>query len=246
METPSITAIFSKTWAGAPAILRSRPKLYWGFLGGGLIAGALSLLVPANAFAQANTSGIQFNAALVPAGICYALLIGVAAYFILADAVRSIVPAFRMTLQVFVITLLLNMVYSGVVQAALYCLVIPAFYVAPKLWLLTPNFLLSDPEKVDILSNLSHAWRDTNNLYWPTLGFMILTGFVSTLIQVAMLCIAALAIQFFTPSAIVMVPLAMASSLFCLAFVYLGWINWSVAIRKHADALVGVVAAVAH
>lgn len=243
METPSITAIFSHSWAGAPAILRSRPKLYWLFLAIGLIVGSLSLLTPANAFANANTNGIQVNGPLVPALVGYALVLGVAVYFILADAVRTVVPAFRMTLQAFVITLLLNMVYSGVVQAAIYALVIPAFYVAPKLWLLTPNFLLSDPEKVDILSNLSHAWRDTNNLYWPTLGFMILTGFVSTTIELVTLCIAALAIQFLAISAIVMVPLAIAVTLFCLAFVYLGWINWAVAIRKHADALVALVPA---
>jgi hypothetical protein len=242
METPSITAIFSHSWAGAPAIFRSRRKLYWGFLAGGLIVGALSLLVPANAFASTNTTGIQFNGELVPALIGYGLLVGVAAYFILADAVRTVVPAFAITVQVFFIMLLLNMAYGMAVQAAIYAFIIPAFYVAPKLWLWTPNFLLSNTENVDVASNLAHAWRDTNNLYWPTLGFMILTGFVSTLIELAAIGLACLAIQLFAPSAIIMVPLAIAATLFCLAFVYVAWINWAVAVRKHADALVAVPA----
>jgi len=171
----------------------------------------------------------------------YAILAAVAVYFILADAVRSIIPAFRMTPQIFIIMFLLNMAYSMAIQAAMYALIIPAFYIAPKLWLWTPNYLLSS-ENTDVAANLSHAWRDTNNLYWPTLGFMALTGFVSITIEVVAICIAGLLIQVFAPSAIVMVPLVLAVTLFCLAFLYLGWMNWAVAIRRHADALVPVVA----
>ena len=241
METPSVSAVFSATWAGAPAIFRSRPKLYWGWLAGAFIVGALALLTPAGAFAM--PSGPKITPALVTALIGYALLLGVLVYFILADAVRTIVPTFQMTPQVFFITLLLNMAYSMAIQFAMYCLIVPAFYVGPKLWLWTPNYLLTS-ENTDVASNLTHAWRDTNNLYWPTLGFMVLTGLVSTIIEVVVVAIGAVAIQFFAPSAVVMVPVMTAVTMFCLAFVYLGWMNWAVAIRRHADALLIAVARV--
>jgi hypothetical protein len=237
METPSITAIFSKTWAGVPAIFHSRPKLYWAWLAGGALVGALAILTPAEFYVIPNGSP-QIAPAVISALIGYALLLIVVVYFILADAVRAIVPGFRMTLQIFVITALLNMAFTTAVQFAAYALIIPALYIGPKLWLWTPNYLLSSGENMDVASNLTHAWRDTNNVYWPTLGFMVLTGFISMAINIAGISIGALAIQFFALSAIVMVPLMLAASMFCLALVYLGWMNWAVAIRKHADSLI--------
>jgi hypothetical protein len=235
METPSVSAVFSAAWRGAPALFRSRPKLYWGFLAGGAAVGALALLTPANAFSSPD--GPQFNGALVPALLGYVLLAGVAGYFLLADAVRTIVPAFQMTFQVFLLTLLLNMVYSAAVQFAMYAFIIPAFYVAPKMWLLTPNYLLASLEPPDVLTYLSRAWRDTNDLYWPTLGFMLLSTCVSFILDGVAAGIAWIGIQLFAPLAIVLVPLVLAVTLFCVAFAYLGWLLWAVAVRKHADAL---------
>jgi hypothetical protein len=240
METPSVSTVFSEAWGGAPAIFRSRPTLYWAWLAGGLVLGALALLTPAGAFS--NPNGPPITAALVPALIGYALLAAIATYFILADAVRTIVPAFQMTVQVFFIMFLLNMAYSMAIQFAAYVLIIPAFYVAPKLWLWTPNYLLTSMGTIDVAGNFTHAWRDTNNLYWPTLGFMLLQGFVAVALEVVALGIGCLAIQFFAPSAIVMVPFMLAVTLFCLAFVYLGWLKWAVAIRRHSDALAVAVA----
>jgi hypothetical protein len=235
MEAPSVTAVFASTWARVPAIFRSRPRFYWAWIVGGAIVGALALLTPAKAFA--TQSGPQVTPALVTSLIGYWLMAIVLVYFILADAVRTIVPAFRMTPEVFAIMFVLNLIFSAALQFATYAFIVPAFYVGPKLWLATPYYLLRSFEPTDIVSNLTRAWRDTDNVYWPTFGFWTLEFVVVGLIQFGGLGIAAISIQYVPVSAIVMLPFALATSMFAFGAFYLGWLNWAVVIRRRADAL---------
>jgi hypothetical protein len=235
METPSVAATISSAWADAPSVFRSRPRFYWMWLAGAAVAGALCLLIPADAFK--SESGPQITAAVVPAFVWTVLLASVVVYFILADAVRTIVPAFAMTPAVFFITLLLNMAYSMAVQFAAYVFIVPAFYIGPKLYLWVPNYLLTSTESTDVAVALQRAWRDTNNLYWPTLGFMLLSSLIATLLAVAAFGAGCIAIQFFAPSAIVAMPFMLAALMFLVSFTYLGWLRWAVAVRRHADAL---------
>lgn len=242
MEQPSAIQVYSQSWAAARAVLARRPRFYWAWIAAAAVVGALSLLVP-DSVLQSKPGEPEPAVAIFITIFAYAFMVSVLAYFVLADAVRTMVAAFAMTVPVFFLMLVINMATSMAVQIAMYFLVIPAFYVGPKMWLWAPNYLLESVEKTDLGNTLVRAWLDTNNLYWPTLGLMALVTLSSTLIIMFAVAIAAGLIQLFHPIAILTTPLLVAVTIYLSAQIYWAWLQWAVVIRRHADALAAPVVA---
>jgi len=240
MERLSVVEVYSNSWSGAKAVLAGRGRFYWAWLIAAAIIGALSLLVP-DSILQNKPGEPTVAPAIFVDLTAFGVMIAVLPYFILADAVRRFVPSFRMTVPVFFLTFAINMIYSIALQTAVYLLVIPAFYIGPKLWLWIPNFLLTDAERGDIGDPFARAWRDTNNLYWPTLGLMALLGFITAILLAIALAVAVVLVQVVRPLAIVATPLLLAASIYLIAQVNLAWLGWASAVRRRADSLTAAV-----
>ncbi len=240
MDRPSATKVFFESWPGARRVLASRPRFYWLWLAAAAVVGAASLLVP-DSIMQTASSPDPVPAPAVVALVCAGMMVGVLAYFVLADAVRTFVPAFQMTVPVFFLALVANMGTSMGIQIAMYCFIVPAFYVGPKLWLWLPNYLLTTTEYGETAalgSSLTRAWLDTNNLYWPTLGLIVLILGSSILAAVVGLMLPFGMIVLFRPLAVVAAPLMVGALIYLTAQVDCAWLSWAVAVRRHADALV--------
>src|SRR5579862_8624094 len=230
METPSAMQVYSESWSAARGVLASCSPFYWIWIAAAALVGALSLLVP-DSILPPNPGQPQIAVAIPIALTGFSLMIAVLGYFVLADAVRAFVPAFRFTVPVFFLAVVVNMLYSFAIQFAMYCFVIPAFYIGPKLWLWMPNFLLTSDESTDIGTSLTQSWRDTDNLYWPTFALMALITISACAILLVAVLIASLLIEVFHPLAILATPLLLGVSLFVLAQIDWAWLRWAVDVR---------------
>ena len=231
-------AVFSESWAGARAALRLRPRFYQIWYAAAAVVGALCLLAPSS-LTQPTKPGEPWVAApMIFAIVAWSLMVCVLVYFVVADTVRTFVPTFKMTVTVFMVAFVINLAYSAIVQFAMYFFIIPAFYVGPKLWLWLPKYLLTaTDENQDIVGTLQRSWNDTTGIYWETLGLMVLTGLVLTVVLVTGIALGCLLIQLFNPLAIVVLPLLTWAFAYFCAEVYHAMLNWAVAARTYAASL---------
>lgn len=243
MENPSFVAVYAESWGAARRVLASRSRFYWIWIGTAALVGALALTVPDTTAQSSSGQPTHVPGVFIGVFVGWMMLAGVLAYFVLADAVRAFVPSFRMTVQVFALVFVLNMAMSFAVQLATYCFLIPAFYIAPKMWLWIPNYLLESPEKTEVADALVRSWRDTNNFYWPTLGLMALTVVGLTVCATIATVIAAAMVAVFHPLAILATPLLVAVISYALAQLDWAWLQWAVLVRRRADALASATAA---
>ena len=236
MERPSVMTAYSASWTEAVEVLRSRPRFYWWWIVAAAIVGALTLLVP-DSIMETKEGQPTIAAAIPFCLVAWELMIGVLAYFVLADTVRRIVPSFKMTVPVFFLGLGINLVYGWAVQIAMYVFIIPAFYIAPKLWLWYPYYLLYGVERSEFSETFVRSWRDTTGLYWPTFGLMALIVFVELALLVVVLAGTMLPIQAFHPLAIITLPIMVGATIFVVAQVNYAWLAWAAAVRQYSDAL---------
>ena len=229
-------AVFAASWSGARTALASRPRFYWTWYIGAAVIGAVSLLAPSSMTQPAKPGDFWVAAPAVFSIGCFAVIAAILVYFVMADTVRTFVPSFRMTFPVFVVQFVINMAYNAAVQLASYFLLIPAFYIGPKLWLWYPNYLLTvNGDNHDIVGALTRSWKETDGIYWPTLGLMVVVFAVGTVVLCAAILIAFLLVQLFNPLAIVTTPLLTFVAAYICAEIYHAWIGWAVAVGRYAE-----------
>lgn len=237
MERPSALRVYSESWFRARAVFASRPRFYAAWLAAAAINGVLAMF---DTRSLTGPGQPYIAAAGLDAAFGWAIMSPIIVYFILADAVRTFVPSFRMTAPVFFIQLVINYAYGIVLEFSALAFIVPAFYIGPKLWLWPPNYLLTGVEKVDIGGSLTHAWQDTNGLYWPTFGLMALVTAAIFVFLLVGIGLGWLLVDLSHPLAVIVSPLVMAAYLIMVAQANCAWLGWSAAVRAHADALLAL------
>jgi hypothetical protein len=199
--------------------LRARPALF------GLLASVTALI------------GLVYGLTPIPTGkagaddILLALdgceLVGfVALFFIIADAVRTEQPAFRMTIGTFFMTLVFGWGYLFLVAAGVGLFVVPGIYLAGKLAPCVPYYLLGDD------APFAHAMRDTTGRYWQTLGMILMLWLGADVALLVVFAAVALGISALPLSAVVLAPIAFLWACYVMSVVWLSWIHYCAALRR--------------
>ncbi len=150
----------------------------------------------------------------------------VALFFIIADAVRSEQPAFRMTVGTFLLTLVFGWGYLFLVAAGVGLFVVPGIYLAVKLAPCVPYYLLGDD------APLAHAMRDTTGCYWQTLGMIVMLWIGADVALLVVFAAVALGISALPLLAVLLAPIAFLWACYVMSVVWLSWIHYCAALRR--------------
>jgi hypothetical protein len=226
--------IISSSFSGALPLLKSRGHVYVILL---LVAAAagfgLQFLTPM--FDAASTTGNMspqmVHTLLSLYGSFYPALIlaGISTYFIIPSAIRTIQPAFGMTIGRFFG--LLGTGYAVVLAAeiGLFLLIVPGFWFGVKWSQYIWTYLMRDGE-----DPLDESWRITTGQFWETFGFFIVIGFIEVVILGVCLGIVAGLAYAMPQGAVVWCPLAFLACLFVVSFAVLAQLRWMLQLRERA------------
>jgi hypothetical protein len=164
-------------------------------------------------------------------------LLGVAFFFILADAVRAERSDFVMTLRVLIGWLARVWLSLATVAAGIAFFIAPGLYAAVKLAPWTAYFLLGADEP------LQQTLRDTTGYFWETCAFLVFAWLFPQLTLIAVALIAALCVVAFPLCAIVATPLLALFGCYALTVVCLVWIHYSAALMRAGVLRFGAAAA---
>lgn len=150
------------------------------------------------------------------------LLIFIVSYSSIAASVRTIHPDFRMTVGRFFGTVGYGLLAGVLTMIAGLFLVIPAYWVGPKLLLMPYTYLLTG--RGDVLKT---TWDMTTGYYWQTVGLLLLSGFCMAIILDASFFACVFLAGAAPAAAIVLFPLAAAILVWTLHVMSLVHIRWT-------------------
>lgn len=193
-----------------------------------IAAGSIAayLFIPQLAALQPGKSGgaappampAAFSAAIAVLDI----LAAVVGYYAFAAAVRTIHPAYRMTVGQFFGILGYSLLAALLTAVGAIFLIIPGYWVGIKLLLTPYTYALTGGAP----GTLKTTWNMTTGYYWQTFGMLLAAGFcIGILMEGAFFACAGGASEL-PPSVYVMAPLALAVFAWALhvqALVYVRW-----------------------
>ncbi len=153
-------------------------------------------------------------------------LLGVAFFFILADAVRVERPDFVMTLRILIGWLARVWLSLAAIAAGIAFFMVPGLYAAVKLAPWTAYYLLGADQA------LQQNLRDTTGYFWETCGFLVFAWLFPQLTLIAVALTAALCVVAFPLCAIVATPLLVLFGYYALTVVCLVWMHFSAALMR--------------
>ncbi len=222
----SVSETVSSSFIDSRATLMTYRKALYICLALALLAGFLGLFFPTGSRNQALAAASAFYYVIV--------LSAVLSYFGLAAAVRTIRPDFRMTVGRFFGALLYGLAVGIAIQVAAIFLIIPGIWIGAKLSLTIPMYLLY-PDEV-----FGKTWNSTLHRFWPTLGLVILTAIITTVLAGIATVAAVGIIMVLPPAAIALGPLALLVFAFVQQFHWLALVRWSQNLVEHPATLVPV------
>ena len=213
----TLSSAFQNAWGQ----MWGRPR-FWLIFGLLTTAGAaFSLLVPQSFGRDTMVPGPDLAMIVV-----FSLILTVMQYFVIADAIRTVVPAFRFTIGLFFLGILVSAALGTIVEFGLYLLIVPGIYVGVRLsqWYLYTLFREQSP--------LSQSWRDTEGVFWATV-----------LLNLALWCVLEFGITFIVgigvafvvlwePLMLIFAPLCLIALGYLLTISWLGWVHWADALRR--------------
>jgi len=160
------------------------------------------------------------------------ILVLVVSYFAIAAAVRTVHPAFRMTVGTFFVFLAYQILSAILTLIATLLLFVPGVWIGTKVLLAPYVYALTGGEK----TALADSWEMTTGFFWPTFGLWLLLGIsVGALVIVAeLLAFAALSLP---ALAIVTFPAAALLLAWLLHVQALGYVLWADGALRRLHAL---------
>jgi hypothetical protein len=187
------------------------------------IVGVLAAVAPPSL--SDKTSGVNAASSVLFAGI-YALAV-VAQYFVMADAIRAVNPAFRMTFVTFLMTLLIGFAYNIIVEVGLFLLIVPGIWVGVKFSAWLPMQLQGEPD------GFTRSWQCTTGRFWETILVNIVAwGFFGVCIW-WLLMLGLLAVNALPAAAILVGPAATVAGYYVATVAWLIWSYWAAALRGY-------------
>jgi hypothetical protein len=224
----SVSEAVSSSFTDSRATLMTYRKALYICLALAALAGLLGIFFPI---------GSQNQALVAVSSFYYVIVLSIVlSYFGLAAAVRTIRPDFRMTVGRFFGALLYGLAVGIAIEIAAFFLIIPGIWIATKLSLTIPMYLLY-PDEV-----LEKTWSATAYRFWPTLGLVILTAIITAVLAGIATVAAVGIIMALPPAAIVLAPLALLVFAFVQQFHWLALVRWSQNLVEHPVTLVPVPA----
>jgi uncharacterized membrane protein len=232
MQQPDIVAVIRSCFRDAWPLMASRMNVYW------ILALVCALLYVAT-FNLARTGDAQFQEnlrlqeALQPANLCAAI----AAFFVIAAAVRTVRPEFRMTAATVLAIIGLAIAVGICTELGFFLFIVPGLWWGVKLSQTVWAYLLSDGE-----NPFQESWQITTGHFWETLGFFILMSILVSLVLLVVFAVPA-TIAFFVPlSGIVLAPLAFLGYTYVYHISILANMRWMLELRALRNSSVAVPA----
>ncbi len=212
--------IFARAFSEAWARLEVRPQFFFGFLVIATMLGGFALAAPSS-WATADYSAT--TNVLVIELLALAVILQ---YFVIADAIRAVVPSFRLTVLLFVLLALVNAGYSIIVEVGIFLLIVPGFYLAVKLSLWVPYLLFGNSDA------FTDSFSDTTGAFWETALLNFLAWAVCSIGLYAVYALVFIFAEVWRASAVIVAPVATAAGLYLCTAVWLMWVHWADALLQ--------------
>ncbi len=167
----------------------------------------------------------NLNAATTVLLICMYPLAWLMQYFVIADSIRAVVPAFRMNFVNFLLTIVIGFAFNVMVEVGFILLVVPGIFVAVRfsVWL---QLTLQGERDAFVKS-----WEFTGAHFWQTLlvdivAWGILLFSCSTIFTASYACVNA-----FPKLAVVVAPVATLVGFYVATIAWLVLSYWAAALR---------------
>jgi hypothetical protein len=220
-EQPDIFAILEGAVKGAWPLMRSRMSVY-GILAA--ITAVAGLAVPLASMAGSeNETALRIQLAVQPVSICG----GIAVFFALAAAARTVRPEFRMTFINVLAVIGIGILVGVVTELGIFLLIVPGVWIAVKWSQAIWSYLLSEGK-----SPFEESWQITTGHFWETFGFNILLSLVITVVSLALFAAPLIVAVFMPVLAVVMSPIALLGYVFAYNIAALGQMRWLLELRR--------------
>lgn len=180
---------------------------------------ALSAAFPPSAGTPTSTSTDSIQISYSTSGGSVA--VGILSFFVLAEAVRTILPEFRMTVGRFFSLIGWALLVGLCIGAGFIALIVPGVWLLGRLMPATYIVLLRPSA-----NPLKTAWHATKGRFWQTLGLMLLVGFAGGVIGSTAAAFNAVA-GIWAPLALLVGPVAFALQAFATIFATLAYVRWT-------------------
>lgn len=229
---PSITQTLGSSFRDAWPLTKKNTVPVGILIAVGLIAACMLVFTGALRAAASAPNGI----ATLPPGplavlILLDVLIAVVSFYAVAAAVRTIHPQFGFTAGRFFGMLGYSLLVMLITMAAALFLVIPAYWIAPKLLLTPYTYLLTDGAP----GALKATWNMTTGYYWQTVGLLLLAGLCIAVIMDAAIFLCTFAGGAIPPLVIVLGPLALAVLAWLTHVSALVYVRWTEGLLPRAN-----------
>ena len=230
---PSIGQIIQSAFNDALPLMRSRQRLWFIFAAIAAIGGLFLAALPATmttvgaAGAPVEVPGMRLQAAAQVPNILGAI----SSFFIVGSVLRTVRPGWHWTVGTFFVLVGIAILLELIIGVGFILFVIPGIFLYVKLWQTPWYFLLGEGK-----NPFAESWELTNGMFWPTLGFLVLTWLV-TFVPLFVYALAA-GLAYWVPFlGIVLLPVAYLAYVFALHFSILAYVRWARARRaRRGDA----------
>jgi hypothetical protein len=224
---PSISEIIQSAFNDALPLMRSRQRLWLIFAAIAAIGGLFLAALPATmttvgaAGAPVEVPGMRLQgAAQIPN-----FLGVISSFFVVGSVLRTVRPGWNWTVGTFFVLIGVAILLGLIIDVGLFLLVIPGIFLYVKLSQTVWYLLLGEGK-----NPFAESWERTKGVFWPTLGFLVLTWIV-TFVPIFVYVLAA-GLAYWVPFlGFLLLPVAYLAYVYALHFSILAYVRWAVALR---------------